>query len=257
MRIVKSGLDPKTQKQIIYGSFTVEAVEKASAVAEDVTYLRKAADDEVASEGAGILEGYMSTFNNNDATGDIIRKGAFTKSLKERMPRVLWQHDAHEPIGVFKEIYEDSKGLFARIELNLNVQRGREAYELFKQGAMDSFSIGALLEKYEIVENAQTGRAALDVKELRLYEVSVVTFPANEKATVTAIKEHLEEALEQVAAADLEEVTKADTIEGLIDALVALKAREEQDFVDFIKTLEDEKAAAEQALLDFVAGLTE
>lgn len=247
MKLVKSGLDPKTQKQIIYGSFTVTPVTKASAVAENVTYLRKADDSDESSEG--ILEGYMSTWNNSDAVGDTIRKGAFTKSLKERMPRVLWQHDAHEPIGIFKEIYEDNKGLFATIELNLNVQRGREAYELFKQGAMDSFSIGALLEKYEIVEDPKTGRASLDVKELRLFEVSVVTFPANEKATVTAIKEHIEEALTEIEDRDLEKIEQAETVEDVIATLTAMKEREEAELLDLIAALEEEKSEVARLIL--------
>lgn len=239
MKLVKSGIDPKTQKQIIYGSFTVTPVTKASAVAENVTYLRKA--DEAEEAGEGILEGYMSTFGNSDVVGDVIRRGAFSKSLKERLPRVLWQHDPHNPIGVFKEIYEDNKGLFARIELNLDVQQGREAYSLFKQGAMDSFSIGALLEKYEIIEDPKTGRAALDVKELRLMEVSVVTFPANEKATVTAIKEHIEEALGEIADRDLAAIEQAETVDDVIATLVAIKEREDQEVIDLINALEAEK----------------
>lgn len=248
MKLVKSGLDPKTQKQIIYGSFTVTPVTKASAVAENVTYLRKANGD-TESESVGILEGYMSTWNNSDSVGDTIRKGAFTKSLKERTPRVLWQHDAHQPIGVFKEIYEDSKGLFATIELNLNVQRGREAYELFKQGAMDSFSIGALLEKYEIVEDPKTGRASLDVKELRLFEVSVVTFPANEKATVTAIKEHLEEALGAIEDRDLQKIEQAETVDDVIATLTAIKEREEEELHNLIAALEEEKNEVARLIL--------
>ncbi|HGU6173200.1 TPA: HK97 family phage prohead protease [Escherichia coli] len=131
----------------------------------------------------GIFEGYAAVFGNVDLGGDIIEPGAFKKTLQEnpRMP-ILWQHNPAEPIGVTLEAYEDGRGLKVKGQLNLETTRGREAYALLKQGALKGLSIG-----YDSVKEAWEGTKRI-LKEIRLWEWSLVTFPMNPLAQVAEVK---------------------------------------------------------------------
>ena len=66
-----------------------------------------------ADEKNGIVKGYGSYFDNKDSDSDIIRRGAYQKTIKENGERVkyLYQHNMNQPIGKMKELYEDEKGL--------------------------------------------------------------------------------------------------------------------------------------------------
>jgi len=138
----------------------------------------------------GAIEGYGSVFGVRDNYDDVIAKGAFSESLKEHvdegtMPAMLWQHDACEPIGVWTEMVEDEKGLRVKGQLALDTVRGKEAHALVKLGALNGLSIGFQsvpgTSKYN--DDGVRVLTAID-----LWEVSLVTFPANEKARVTNIK---------------------------------------------------------------------
>lgn len=133
----------------------------------------------------GYFEGYGAIFGNKDLTNDIIEKGAFIETLKkDGMPALLLQHDSEQVIGKFTEAYEDERGLYMKGEINLDVQKAREAHSLLKQGALKGMSIGYLTQDY--VYDQTTGIRRL--KKLKLLEVSIVTFPANEKAKITGVK---------------------------------------------------------------------
>lgn len=133
----------------------------------------------------GYFEGYGAIFGNKDHVNDIIAQGAFVETLKkDGMPSLLWQHDSECVIGKFTEAYEDERGLYMKGEINLDVQKGLEAYSLLKQGAMKGMSIGYLTQDYHYDQT--TGVRTL--KKVKLLEVSIVTFPANDKAKVTAVK---------------------------------------------------------------------
>lgn len=139
---------------------------------------------DVKAEGEpGVFEGYGAIFGNLDRDGDIVAKGAFAASLQGRVPALLWQHNAKEPIGKFDEVREDEKGLYVRGRLSLQ-GRGGEAYELLKMGALDGLSIGFITK--EASKDALTG--ARTIKRAELMEISLVTFPANELARVSAVK---------------------------------------------------------------------
>jgi len=72
------------------------------------------------------FEGYASLFNVTDGVGDLVAPGAFARSLQRRPPervRLLYQHFAHEPLGVWQQIREDSRGLYVRGRLVLEVER--------------------------------------------------------------------------------------------------------------------------------------
>tara|TARA_Y100001973_G_scaffold22839_1_gene34119 strand:- start:1171 stop:2319 length:1149 start_codon:yes stop_codon:yes gene_type:complete len=144
---------------------------------------------EIKTEQEGVFMGYASTFGNVDNGNDIVAKGAFTKSLAERPAskvKLLSQHKTDEPIGIFEEIFEDSKGLYVKGRLALGTQKGRETYELMKMGAIDGMSIGfrANPEKQTYNESKRTRT----LNEVQLLEISLVTFPMNERAIVQSVK---------------------------------------------------------------------
>jgi HK97 family phage prohead protease len=144
---------------------------------------------DIKTEQEGVFKGYASTFGNVDNGNDIVAKGAFTKSLAERPAnkvKLLSQHKTDEPIGIFTEMFEDSKGLFVKGRLALGTQKGRETYELMKMGAIDGMSIGfrANPEKQTYNESKRTRT----LNEVQLLEISLVTFPMNERAIVQSVK---------------------------------------------------------------------
>ena len=143
-----------------------------------------------ANDDKGTFTGYGSIFGNEDQGSDIMQKGAFTKSLESRPAnkvKLLYQHKTDEPIGVFENMHEDEKGLFVKGRLAMGTQKGREAYELLKMGALDGMSIGfrADPEKQGYNENKRGTRT---LKEVDLMEISLVTFPMNERALIQNVK---------------------------------------------------------------------
>lgn len=135
-----------------------------------------------------MLEGYASAFGNVDDAGDIVHRGAFAKTLTERGTklRLLWQHEKAEILGPVVAAKEDARGLWIKCKIS-KTQRGDEAIELAKDGAIGELSIGydPMVFDYSMVEN----KTVRNLRELKLYEVSLVTFAANPEAVVTAIKE--------------------------------------------------------------------
>lgn len=137
----------------------------------------------------GMIEGYASVFGVIDNYDDVIAAGAFGQTLNEHktagtMPAMLWQHDSDSPIGVWTEMVEDANGLRVKGMLALATERGKEAQALLKMGAINGLSIGFLSKewKYDAKTNVRT------LTEVDLWEVSLVTFPANAKARVTNVK---------------------------------------------------------------------
>lgn len=135
----------------------------------------------------GTFEGYASVFEVVDDQRDRVAPGAFRRSLESHGPqgiKLLWQHDARQPIGVWEDVREDEKGLYVKGRLLLEVQRAREAYALLKAGALDGLSIG-----YSTIEASFDERSGVRrITEVDLWEVSLVTFPANMQARVGAVK---------------------------------------------------------------------
>lgn len=138
----------------------------------------------VGDDASGEFEGYGSIFGNVNSYGDIVAKGAFAESIKQKMPALLWQHNPSSPIGVYTDIREDNKGLYVKGKLNLDVQQGKEAYSLLKQGALKGMSIGFMT----LVDEMDQETGIRTIKKIDLWEVSLVTFPANDKASVTSVK---------------------------------------------------------------------
>lgn len=135
----------------------------------------------------GVFEGYASTFGNLDQGNDIAVSGCFRNSLIEvpiNKVKLLWQHDPRTVIGKWIEAREDAKGLWVRGRLFLKLIKGAEAYELLKEGAVDGLSIGYRTVEFEWDNDREVRR----LKRVELREVSLVTFPMNEQATVSLVK---------------------------------------------------------------------
>lgn len=142
----------------------------------------------------GTVEGYGSVFGVRDNYDDVISKGAFVQSLKDHkaagtMPAMLWQHSADHPIGIWTEMVEDDKGLRIKGQLSMETVKGKEAHALLKLGAINGLSIGFMSKQWAY--DRDTGVRTLT--EIDLWEVSLVTFPANEKARITNVKESPDE----------------------------------------------------------------
>ena len=100
------------------------------------------------------------------------------------MPALLWQHEDDKPIGIWQEMVEDARGLRVKGQLALETARGKEAHALLKMGAINGLSIGFISKawSYDVETDVRT------LTEVDLWEVSLVTFPANQDARVTSVK---------------------------------------------------------------------
>ncbi len=127
------------------------------------------------------VEGYIATFGNVDLGGDLIIPGAFTESLKSgRKVRFLFDHKA--PLGATKSLREDSKGLFGKFKIS-KTQLGEEIHQLLNDGAIDSFSFGYLVKDHEY-----KGQVRI-LKQIDLFEASLISIPMNPSAVVTGFKD--------------------------------------------------------------------
>jgi len=143
-------------------------------------------------EGNRIVKGYLSSFDTLDSDSDVIRKGAFTKSLKERGVeskgnrniQFLRHHNWEKQIGKFLELSEDSKGLYFVGQLGRS-DDGRNALLDYQDGIIKEHSIGFNYVKGKIneKEDSELGKY-YDVTEVKLFEGSAVTLGANENTPV-------------------------------------------------------------------------
>lgn len=151
----------------------------------------------------GVFEGFGSVFGNVDSYKEIVAPGAFTETLSAwkaagRLPPVLWQHRSGEPIGPYLEMEEQPVGLWVKGQLLVNdVQRAKEARALMKSKTVNGLSIGFVTreDSYDRVTGIRT------LKKVDLWEVSVVTFPANPAAQISSVKSAID-AIETLADAE-------------------------------------------------------
>jgi HK97 family phage prohead protease len=154
------------------------------------------------------FEGYGAVFGNVDSYGDVIEPGAFAETLAAsrksgRWPVMLAQHggmgftaDDMMPIGVWTDMAEDGKGLWVQGKL-ADTARGREAYSLLKmtpRPALDGLSIGYRAKKWTAGTKPTEPRRKLEA--IDLFEISLVTMPANPKARIASVKSFDPRALE-------------------------------------------------------------
>jgi len=149
---------------------------------------KKLSDIDVKAEGGDfIIKGYGSVFNVLDSDRDIVLPGAFAKTLMEMKDRVAlcYQHNIYEPIGKFQELREDQKGLYFEARIS---DAEPTIKTKIKEGILKEFSIGYRTIIRERVENTD-GQPSIDyLKELQLYEISLVTLACNKYATLEGMK---------------------------------------------------------------------
>ena len=161
------------------------------------TFQVKAVNDE-----QGLIEAYGSVFNNVDQGDDIVRPGAFKRTINNSKSRVnagkakylatmLWNHDTEHflPIGGWYDLKEDKNGLLSKGQIVLATQLGKDVYELIKSGVINEFSIGYDIPTGGALWNSELG--ARELKELRLWEISPVVFAMNQEALLVGVKKNV------------------------------------------------------------------
>jgi len=138
----------------------------------------------------GSFVGYGSVFDIVDCYKEIVTRGAFKKSLAAhkkngKMPKLLWQHDPSKVIGKYTSMKEDERGLLVEGKLYIDeLDLAKEAHFLMKEGEVDGLSIGFVTKK----QSFDRTKGLRYLSEVDLWEVSVVTFPANRASRVLASK---------------------------------------------------------------------
>jgi HK97 family phage prohead protease len=135
-----------------------------------------------------IVTGYLSNFGNIDLDNDIIEKGAFAKTLMERKSSIFFlnQHNWQQPLSKFQTLMEDDKGLFFESNPIPDTTYGNDVLKLYEAGVLDQHSIGfsTIISEYNKLTDCRI------IKEVKLYEGSVVTMAANPKAVLLGVKSY-------------------------------------------------------------------
>ena len=133
------------------------------------------------------FRGYASVFNSVDSYGDTILPGAYTKTLQAfGMPKMFFGHKWDLPIGKWTKAVEDEKGLYVEGELTAGNQQSDAVLAALKHGTVDGLSIGFRLSDGDYEEKQEGGRLIKSVS--RLFEISIVSFPADGKARVVEVR---------------------------------------------------------------------
>jgi HK97 family phage prohead protease len=187
-RLNGGGLEiPEGDRKAVYAHLAahykdagMDAPELKSRAAKHKSHLRMEIK-QIAEDGT--FEGLLSTYGNVDDGGDLVEAGAFTKTIKEHGNEVplLWQHRPDVPIGMLT-LEDTAEALNVKGRLLMDLPEARKAYLLIKARIVKGLSIGFDTVK-DAVENG-----VRRLKELRLYEGSIVTFPMNAAALITSVK---------------------------------------------------------------------
>src|ERR1041385_5901094 len=131
----------------------------------------------------GSFEGMLSPYGNVDGTGDVVEPGAYTKTLNDRGNKIplLWQHQPSLPIGELT-LEDRAEGLWCKGQLLMADTVAQRAYLFIKARIVKGLSIG-----FESIRDA-IDNGVRHLKEIKLYEGSIVTFPANEAALIASVK---------------------------------------------------------------------
>lgn len=136
------------------------------------------------------ITGYGAVTGNVDLGGDIIIPGAFKRTIADHYdngtrPKMLWQHDPTQPIGVWTSLEEDGNGLSVEGEI-ADTQLGKDARILAKMKALGGMSIGYSFRSRDDFDFDKQGNRLL--KQIDVHEVSLVTFPMNPEAVIQTVK---------------------------------------------------------------------
>lgn len=148
------------------------------------------------AEGEHTVTGYASTWDREpDSYGDIVRKGAFLNAIEKlnesgkKLP-LLFGHRTDDPllnIGVVDSLEEDERGLKFTATIDMENERGAYAYKLLKEGRLEKVSFA-----YSVLDAAtvtlEDGTKANELRELDIFEISLVPIPANHHAEIVEVK---------------------------------------------------------------------
>lgn len=176
------------------------------------------------------IEGYASIFGNVDMGDDITHKGAFSKTVKERMPKgsIKFMRDHHVLLGMPETLEEDSKGLLTVNRVS-KTQIGDETLEMVADGTLTEMSFGFDIIKSDFTEEG--GKEIRNIREVKLWETSVVTWGMNPDTEILGVKAILEDAN-----------INAFNVDALKDAINAMHLSQDQkheikQLIAFIKSL--------------------
>lgn len=128
------------------------------------------------------ITGYAATWDE-DQVGDIITKGAFTKTLAERGNRVKFMYNHKHLMGKPVEMYEDSVGLVTK-SVVVESEKGDHVLKLAKMGALDEMSIQFVIPRGK----SEQKDGLRHISEVKLFEYGPVDFPANSAARILDVK---------------------------------------------------------------------
>lgn len=210
-------------------------------------------------EDGGIVKGYASTFDRDpDAYGDVVAHGAFSKSLERwkalneegKYIPLLWGHDTEDPksnIGRVVDAIEDERGLLVTAEFDAENEKAQYVRKLVQEGRVYQFSFAFEIHDQATVE-LESGQKANELRELELFEVSLVQIPANQHATVEEVKSNEAEikAGRRNSAKDADELRSIADMAAQIQVVVnGLLADDEAEATDSVDEGEAEEKAAE------------
>lgn len=192
------------------------------------------------ADGSAGFDGHASTNWVIDSYGTAMKPGAFKKTLKERGDRIplLWQHDTWSPIGKPTELKEDKIGLAFKASVVTETRAGAEAMALLRAETPLGMSFGFQTVKSRPIEDAddefldwsqapswaksKEGRVWCSIiEEVKLWEISLVTFPANEAAAISAVRDQQVAALLPSLLDSIRSGTLTEAQTGQIEQLVA------------------------------------
>lgn len=188
-----------------------------------VYYKTLTATDVTVDESSRTVSGYAAIWGNVDDAGDMLIKGCCAKSIADRGPGsktnrkivFLWQHDTDEPLGTPTMLIEDDKGLYFEAVVD-QIPEGDRCLTQLKSGTLNQFSIGYMYvwdkcEWQEMPDPEEPGdmMGVLVVKEINLFEFSVVTFGCNEETGFEGMKSGQMESERNKLARDTEKALKS------------------------------------------------
>jgi HK97 family phage prohead protease len=167
------------------------------------------------SNEMGLFEGYGSIFGNIDLGGDIVKGGAFNNTLTEwsskgQLPQMLGFHQDGNVIGDWLEMREDEKGLYVKGQLwvkgDKRIEEAVKAHNILRGTGPKGLSIGYYVKDQDLLEF--NGGMVRELKEIELFEVSVVGYSMNTQAFVTGVKSMTDDDGRILSKRDVEKVLR-------------------------------------------------
>lgn len=193
-------------------------------------------------DGSGIFEGYASVFGNVDSYGDKVMPGAFSKSLAKSFPNdgagipCYWSHRMDDPefiLGKTISAVEDDHGLKVRVSLDLDNPKAAAAYRALKAGAVNQMSFAyEVVDSHFIPEKGAKFGGVNELRELNIFEVSVVQIGANTATSIDMVKSAMknDDSVSISTPGAIEQLEEAvEILRNIIDSAKADSSDEELD----------------------------